>query len=173
MDVAGSPDIACFACGGRFRAIDGPVHRYMDSTPGCWAAYGIVLAREYESPAYFEVHRLGVDAYAVQHPGKPSSPQAIHSVGVHLIRLQQFLERGLAAGKANDAMLAAARFKHEFVWLEPPQRYDVTVADVVAATSVETHLQAVRDWADAAWRAWSPHHETIRRWAARAVPGGS
>jgi hypothetical protein len=60
-----------------------------------------------------------------------------------------------------------------FAGREPPQRYDDTVADVVAATSVETHLQAVRDWADAAWRAWSPHHETIRRWAARGVPGGS
>jgi len=159
--------VTCPGCGAAFADIDGPTHRYMESSPGCWAAYGEVLAREYGDPAFFEVHRLGVDAYAVQHPGRPSSPQAIHSVGVHLVRLYGFLECGLAADEANDAMLAAARLKHTFVWLDPPTRFATTVADVVAAKSLEQHTQAVRVWAASAWQAWSAHHESIRRWARR------
>lgn len=37
---------ACVGCGGLFPEMDGPTHRYMESSPGCWAAYGEVLARE-------------------------------------------------------------------------------------------------------------------------------
>ena len=78
-----SPDAktcGCLSCGGVFPDIDGPVHRYMKSSPGCWAVYGEVLAREYEDPYFFEVHRLTVDAYAVQHPGS-TDRQSIQSVG--------------------------------------------------------------------------------------------
>lgn len=57
--------IKCMGCGGVFAEIQGPTHRYLESSPGCWAAYGEVLAREYSDPAYFQVHRLTVDAYAV------------------------------------------------------------------------------------------------------------
>ena len=154
----------CIGCGGRFPEIDGPVHRYMESSPGCWAAFGEVLAREYGDPTYFEVHRLAVDAYAVQHPGSPS-PQSIHSVGVHLIRLCLFLEHGLSPEKANNAMLEVAKFKHHFVWLEPPASLgSITVADVVKAKTVQAHKSVVRAWAQSAWDAWSPHHDTIRTW---------
>jgi len=56
---------------------DGPAHAYMLSSPGCWAAYGELLAREYSDSAYRRLHRLSVDAYALQHPGidTPQSPQ--------------------------------------------------------------------------------------------------
>ena len=73
--------------------MEGPTHRYMQSTPGCWAAFGRVLAREYEDQRYFEVHRLTVDAYAVQHPGIPGR-QSIQSVAFHLVRLGLFQENG-------------------------------------------------------------------------------
>jgi hypothetical protein len=42
--------------------------------------YGEMLAREYGDPAYFRVHQLTVDTYAVQHPG-PRERRAIQSVG--------------------------------------------------------------------------------------------
>jgi hypothetical protein len=61
--------IPCIGCHALFPDVDGPVHRYMESSPGCWASYGEVLVREYTEPSYFGVHRLTVDAYAVQHPG--------------------------------------------------------------------------------------------------------
>jgi hypothetical protein len=154
----------CIGCGGLFADIDGPVHAYMESSPSCWAAFGEVLAREYSDPAVVEVHRLTVDAYAVQHPGKPS-PQSIQSVGLHLIRLCRFLEQGLDARRANEAMLEAARHKHRLVWLEPPASLGaVTVADVIRATTAGEHKKRVLRWAQEAWNAWSEHHAVIRAW---------
>jgi hypothetical protein len=136
----------------------------MESSPTCWAAYGEVLAREYSDQAYFAVHRLSVDAYAVQHPGQPS-PQTIQSVAVHLIRLCLLLERGLPMERANDAMLKASEREGKFVWLVPPASLGaVTVADVLQAQGVEAHSAAVRRWAGSAWAAWMPHHATVRSW---------
>lgn len=157
--------IRCMWCGGEFEDIEGPTHRYMQSTPGCWAAFGRVLAREYEDPRHFVVHRLSVDSYAAQHPGV-SSAQSIQSVGVHLVRLCLFLERGLTPERANEAMLAAAKQKSAYVWLEPPASLgSITVADVDAAASPDEHCARVRDWARQMWAVWSPHHAVIRRWA--------
>lgn len=62
----------CMWCKGMFPTLNGPVHKYMESTPGCWATFGRVLAREYEDQRLFGVHRLTVDSYAVQHPGVPN-----------------------------------------------------------------------------------------------------
>lgn len=154
----------CLGCGAEFPERDGPTHRYMESSPACWAAYGEVLAREYSDSAYFQVHRLSVDAYAVQHPGK-SSRQTIQSVAVHLVRLCLLLERGLPMERANDAMLKASEREENYVWLEPPASLgSVTVADVLKAQGIEAHMAAVRQWAESAWQAWTPHHATVRSW---------
>ncbi len=154
----------CFSCGGLFPVVDGPVHRYMSSSPGCWSVYGEVLAREYSDPTYFEIHRLTVDAYAVQHPGSKDR-QSIQSVALHLIRICMFLEYGLTAENANDAMLAAGKNKRSFVFLEPPQNLgSITAADVYRAKSVSEHKAIVKEWARTAWEAWSTHHDTIRAW---------
>ncbi|HHG88869.1 MAG TPA: hypothetical protein ENJ90_00130 [Devosia sp.] len=156
--------IECFSCRGLFDDIEGPVHRYMSSSQGCWAAFGKVLAREYSEPELLEIHRLSVDAYAVQHPGEPS-PQTIGSIGVHLIRLCLFHEYDLTPEHANDAMLKVSKNKGSFVWLEPPGSLGpITVGDVVKSNSVEEHKSAVREWAKGAWEAWSPHHRQIRTW---------
>ena len=157
----------CFSCGGVFPDMEGPVHRYMKSSPGCWNTYGKVLAREYSDRAYFEVHRLTVDAYAVQHPGSVDR-QSIQSIGLHLIRLCLFFEHGLTPEKANDAMLYAGRSKHMLVWLEPPASFGtITAADVAEDLSIEEHKSLVRAWARSSWDAWSEHHDTIRGWLPR------
>lgn len=106
----------CFSCGGEFPETEGPVHPYMKSSPGCWATFGEVLAREYSDPAYFSVHRLTVDSYAVQHPGSKDR-KSIQSVAFHLIRLCMFLEHNLVAEKANDLLLEVGKYKHTFTWL--------------------------------------------------------
>lgn len=158
----------CPGCGGEFPDIEGPVHRYMASSPGCWAAYGEVLAREYGDPVYFAVHRLTVDAYAVQHPGG-CERQSVQSVGLHLVRLCLVFEHDLPAERANRAMLDAGESKRRLVRLEPPGSMGgITVADVAPATSVEEHTERVRAWARSAWEAWSQHHGIIRSW----LPGG-
>ena len=155
----------CLGCRGWFPDIVGPTHRYLASSPGCWAAYGEILAREYSDPVYMDMHRLTVDAYAAQHPGQ-LSPQTIKSVGIHLIRLCLLLEKGLAMTQANDAMLAVTKTKHQFTWLSPPPTLGtMTVADVRDAGTVGEHKRLVRLWAADVWAAWSPHHDTIRAWS--------
>jgi hypothetical protein len=160
--------LECMWCKASFDSVDGPTHAYMQSTPGCWAAYGRVLAREYEDQRYFEVHRLTVDAYAVQHPGVPSR-QSIQSVGIHLVRLCLFLEHRLSQDVANEAMLRAARNKALYRWLEPPRDLGaLTVADIEATVDVDSHKRQVRAWASQMWQVWSSHHTTIRVWAGAA-----
>lgn len=155
----------CSGCGGRFAdAPGGTVHRYMESSPGCWAAYGEVLAREYEQPAFFQAHQFTVDAYAVQHPGRPS-PQSIQSVAVHLIRLCLTLEHGASVEAATAVMHSATQRKDAFHWLEPPpSQGGVTAANVHRAASPQERAVQVRAWAEVAWAAWAAHHDTVRGW---------
>jgi Family of unknown function (DUF5946) len=90
----------------------------MESSPACWAKYGELLAREYENPDYMVAHRLTVDTYAVQRPGKPSA-QSVQSVAAHLISLHCVLEQGMAHWQAT-AFLKICADKGSFEWLEPP-----------------------------------------------------
>lgn len=154
--------IRCIGCDAVFPDIDGPTHRYMESSPGCWQAYGAVLAREYSDGALQAVHRLTVDAYAVQHPGRPSA-QSIQSVAVHLMSLCLVVERRVEPAYATRVMGSAVRVKGRFVWLTPPHtRGRVTVLDV--ANTSGAHEDAVRAWAERAWGAWEEHHSVVRNW---------
>ena len=133
--------------------------------------YGRVIAREYSEPELGHVHRLSVDAYAAQHPGRPS-PQSMKSVGVHLIRLCLTVEQGLDVRESNRVMVAVATVKGRFGWLEPPASLGrMTVDDIVTKTSLDDHRAAVREWSRSVWEAWDIHHETVREWAqALAIP---
>lgn len=161
----------CPGCGATFPHEDGPIHRYMLSSPACWKAYCAVLTREYNNSALMPVHRLSVDAYAMQHPGHPPR-QSIHSIGLHLIRLYLLLEHGLAPELSNQAMLAAGRIKQTFTWLDPPSFLgDVTVRDVLPAREAPVHEAMIRRWAHSAWMAWKPHHPQTREWVAQSGMG--
>ncbi len=157
-------DKPCFSCSALVPDIDGPVHRYMSSSPGCWAAFGEVLAREYTDARYGKNHRLTVDSYAVQHPGT-SSQQSISSVAVHLASLNMVLENNMTQPEATKFIQEFVRHKHSFYWLEPPADLGkITVRHVLAASSPVDHLKAVEDWARAAWSAWAIHHAQIKLW---------
>jgi hypothetical protein len=161
---AGSP---CPGCGGLFpdAHTDGPSHPYIDASVGCWAVYGDVLAKEYGEYRYPAVHRLTVDTYAVQHPGKPLR-QSIQSVAVHLISMHMVLDRGVDARKATEAIRWAVSQKDRHVWLEPPSfQGGLTKLDVARATNRTEHTRLVEAWARSVWNAWAGHHETIRQWA--------
>ncbi|MEL7023540.1 MAG: DUF5946 family protein [Pseudomonadota bacterium] len=158
----------CPGCGVVLEAVDGPVHRYMESTPSCWAIYGEILAREYSNATYMSVHRLTVDAYAAQHPGQPC-PQSIQSVAVHLTSLFSVLELGLKHAAATQLLKRCADTM-TFVWLEPPEHLGATtVLDVVRATNAGQHSEIVKRWANDVWQAWSPHHAQIHNWASEAT----
>lgn len=159
---------SCFGCGGVFANVVGPTHRYMESTPGCWAAYGEVLARQYADASYAVAGQMTVDAYAVQHPGR-ESPQSIQSVALHLMSLCLQFEHERTPAEATQAVARVANDKLRFRWLLPPaERGELNVGDAYRARNAEEHVRIVRDWASSAWRAWSKYHSTVREWLAAA-----
>ncbi len=156
--------IHCLGCGALVPDIDGPSHEYMLSAPGCWSLFNQVSVLQYEI-ASFDLRRMAVDAYAVQHPGT-TDRRAVQSVAVHLISLYFVLERGLTPTAATDKMRIALADKSRFVWLKPPSSLgDITVVDVVNVTDPIEHEALIKRWARSAWEAWSAHHEQIRKWA--------
>jgi hypothetical protein len=156
--------IHCLGCGALVPDSDGPSHEYMLSAPGCWSLFNQVAVQQYEI-ASFDLRRLAVDAYAVQHPGT-TDRRAVQSVAVHLISLYFVLERGLTPTEATDKMRVALTDKSRFVWLKPPSSMgDITVLDVVNVTNLSEHEAMVKHWARSAWEAWGAHHVQIRKWA--------
>ncbi|MEP9360880.1 DUF5946 family protein [Sphingomonas sp. KR3-1] len=145
-------ETACCGCGGRFPDIAGPTHPYMLSSPGCWAAYGEVLAREYADPALFAAcHRLTVDAYAIQHPGNADDPRAVRSVWLHFAALHAVFAHGYALDAATGLLQRLAG--QDFPALPGPAPiWEVTLADLNAAD----HAAEMRRWAEGAYRGWRP-----------------
>jgi hypothetical protein len=157
--------IPCFSCGALVPDLEGPSHKYMLCSAGCWALYGAILARDYSEYNYSAVHRLVVDAYAVQHPGKPVR-QAIQSVAVHLIGLYLSLEKGMETKQVMQAIGHATKFSEKFVWLDPPKSLgSMTVADVAGIKTLEEYDHLGRGWARSAWEAWAVSHDQIRKWS--------
>jgi hypothetical protein len=109
-------------------------------------------------------HRLTVDTYAVQHPGSDRSRRQIQSVGLHLARLCVQLASPLPPRQTNDVMLGFSRHKSTLVFLDPPARFSLTIADVAAHAGGPDHATKVRDWATATWNDWAPHHSYIQDW---------
>lgn len=158
--------VACWGCGAVVPVVDGPVHRYIGASAGCWELHGELLIREIE-PEFGRLSQMTVDTYAVQHPGV-DGPQARQSVAVHLMSLCLQLERGARQEEATRMLQAVLPAKNRpvFPWLEPPtNRGEVTVVDVLAAgESAEAHLAAVRRWAESVWGAWGAYHGEVREW---------
>lgn len=156
----------CAGCGALVPAGDGPTHAYIGASPGCWAIYGEVLAKEYSDYRFGSVHRLTVDTYAVQHPGRPER-RAVQSVAVHLIGLYATIEQGLDNARVIELIKNAADRSSSFRWLDPPVAgYGLTVKEVHrAGDDADEHKRLVRQWARATWAAWAAHHEQVRLWA--------
>lgn len=156
---------ACPGCGARHAPLphDEP-HRSIVATPACWAAFGELLAREFQDVAYGRVHRHTVDVYRVQHPGEDDRRQR-QSVALHLIGLCQWLEHGLESDRLNAVAQRLAEADRPWPWLDPPSEFDMTVQDVLVARDSAEHVDLVRRWAATTWDAWADHHEVIRRWA--------
>ena len=155
----------CPGCGLILPEVSGPTHRYLESSAACWAMYSEVLAREYSDPALFRaIHRLTVDAYAAQHPGRPSPP-SVSSVALHLLRLCAVLEHGAGPEEAARFMVEASRHKDRYGWLTPPDSLgERTVQNVWCAPEPGRHAKEVKSWARSVWEAWYPHHGQVREW---------
>lgn len=156
---------ACPGCGLTLPAAEGPTHDTMQASPGCWATFTEVLAREYRDPERWAVHALTMNAYAAQHPGKPSVKNA-RLIGGNLLGLALVLERGLPAEEAaRKQSTILDRLGDGLQWLAPPELSTApTVAEVAQTSDAESHITAVHTWARGVWQQWRDHHDTVRRW---------
>jgi uncharacterized protein DUF5946 len=155
---------ACIGCGGLIPDVDGPTHRYIGASPGCWAIYTELVAGGLPASP---LSALAVDAYAVQHPGVPG-PQSTPSVWIHLTALQLSLEAGWRTDQLMRIRAAAAGAFDGWPWLEPPRSMGpVTVVDVADRGSSDANV--VNAWVRGAWEAWRDHHSAVRQKALTIV----
>jgi uncharacterized protein DUF5946 len=158
----------CPGCGVVLPEYDGPTHPYIGASAACWELYGELLAYEYGELGYPECHRLTVDAYAVQHPGK-RGPRSVQSVATHLSGLYLVLERGMDGPQATAFKNRVVAAKPGFQWLMPPGQGALTVQDVLLMRREMTHCDAVEAWGRSVWEAWELHHQTVRGWVEAAL----
>jgi len=151
----------CTGCGIATEKTTGPVHRYLVSSPGCWAMFGDVLAREYENYEYMSVHALTVDAYALQHPGSENL-QTINSAHAHLASLYSYFRLGKPTSELPKVKQDVTRLKSQFEWLTPPEDITgITVADILKADTASQHRAVVLEWANYVFDEWKDHHKAI------------
>jgi hypothetical protein len=154
--------VACAGCRGLVPGEDGPIHRYMTASPGCWRIYTELGAGSMPAAPR---SGLTVDAYAVTHPGVPG-PQSTPSVWIHLVTLCLVLERGWPVDQVIRLRRVGADAFDRWPWLDRPDSMgEVTVVDVGRAVESRDAARAaelVEAWIDAAWGAWSDHHPAVR-----------
>ncbi len=154
--------VTCPPCGAVVPDIDGPVHAYVPSAPGCWAAFGALRADDMLRFAASEANNLVVDAYMAQHPGDGTDRRDRQSVFVHLVGLCAVIERGLSPSRSPDVLRAVlARRRNDEVLVRARGPGELTVLSAMDATSIEEHDALVRAWADSVWESWREHHPTI------------
>ena len=116
-DKAGHlPVPGCRPCGALVADVNGPVHAYVPSAPGCWAAFGELQADELQRFGRHPAHDLVVDAYMAQHPGQVLTHRALlHAVwGTNAdqpeylrVTIGQLLPAGLSQYVPGTALQAA------------------------------------------------------------------
>lgn len=161
---------ACPGCGALVPDIDGPVHKYVPSSPGCWKAFGEVQAAEAQRFGHPAAHRLVVDAYMAQHPGDGRDRRDRQSVFVHLVGLCAVLEHGLPQPFATSLLGQVIRQRGgDFPTLQRTGAPgSVTVLHMAGAADPTDYERRALEWATSVWASWSAQHELIRS-ALRAV----
>ena len=136
---------------------------------GCNALFQEVVGREFSRPELFQVHRLTVDAYSLQHPARYM--KSAKSAVAHLTGMCWAME-----GEDDPSVsVALSRFLNgnpTFVRPEPsPQpgrRGALTILDLHSAPDSVAHIQLVKKWAASAWASWAEHHDKAREWVKMA-----
>ena len=153
----------CTWCGLVTEKIEGPTHEYLAATPGCWAKFGEILAREYENFEYMAVHNLTADAYALQHPGV-EEPRTVSSANVHLVSLYAYFEKNIPVHELSQIKQKITKYKNEFVWLAPPDFLtQIKISDVLAASNPEEYKEIIHKWAKYVFDGWGEHHKAANK----------
>jgi hypothetical protein len=129
---------------------------------GCLLLFEEILAREFSDYRYGRIHRLTVDAYALQHPDsymKSGKSFVAHLTGMcaafefeDTLVLNQAVQKWLST---NPQIQKPAEI--------PNERGTLTVKYVHAAVDAEQHTKRVREWARDVWAAWSQHHSLAKQ----------
>ena len=135
----------------------------------CDRVFQEVVGREFSRPELFQVHRLTVDAYSLQHPDKYM--KSAKSAVAHLTGMCWAME-----GEDDPSIsVVLSRFldgNPSFVRPDPVpsprKRGDLTIMDVFSATDSVEHIERVREWARTAWDSWADHHGQARLWVEEA-----
>ncbi len=148
----------CVGCGADVADIEYPVHGDMRTSPGCWALFCDVLGREFSNRAYWPVHQLTVNAYALQH--------AASNPALHLLALCLRFEHGYLDDRILPVMRRAVKEKSSLPFVEAPAASSkLTVLSVYAAKTAEEHIASVERWAKAVWASYGDSHDVVRRFA--------
>lgn len=158
--------------------------RYGILSPECRKSFDEILVKESEYFGYPPVHRLIVDAYALQHPpclqrqsalniSKRFIDASIQSIGIHLLALYCAFEqkkelRSIASVMGHILANMAAR-NEVFENLQSPLNVgEIKVIDVrkamEALVTLEEYNKVAWDWAHSVWLAWAEHHDKVRQW---------
>jgi hypothetical protein len=177
----------CPGCGALFPPFEGPTHRYVGASAGCWALFNwtattgdpdvtglVAQSRIPEKPVRAPAHRaeplldgLFGDAYGVQHHGEDSS-QAIQSVAVHLLNLY-----GIISGRTTRLRWPidrAIRTRGVFHKLDPPEPGSaLTIRHLFPGGGVVTTVTRGQ-YVVSVYEAWMAlHGSTVEQWYERYV----
>lgn len=142
---------------------------------GCNGLFQEVVGREFSRPELFQVHRLTVDAYSLQHPDRYM--KSAKSAAAHLTGMCWAME-GTDDPSVSVALSRFLDGSPEVTRPEPVpppgERGSLTIVDLHSAPDSVEHLHRVREWARTAWDAWGEHHAQARIWveAVKAKRGG-
>jgi hypothetical protein len=155
--------VACPSCAADVDELDRSTHPYLVSSPGCWAAFGVLQARELQEWGYPPVHGVAVDAYAASHGGDGRERRDRQSVLIHLAALAAVLEDGASPRERVALLQRLTTPKRDFPRLtRPPGFPALDLLHAAAATDLPDYEVRVREWAEAVWAFWSPAHPTVR-----------
>ncbi|MDX6272523.1 MAG: hypothetical protein QOD28_3746 [Acidobacteriota bacterium] len=133
-----------------------------EGKPGCLKMFEEMIAREFSDYRYGRIHRLTVDAYALQHPEpymRSGKSFAAHLTGVCAAleyedapainqAVQKWLSRNPAIDKPSQL---------------PRHRGQLTITYVHEAGDAEEHNRRVREWARSVWLAWAEFHDPAKQ----------
>jgi hypothetical protein len=131
---------------------------------GCNALFQEVVGREFSRPELFQVHRLTVDTYSLQHPAQYM--KSAKSAVAHLLGMCWAME----ATDGPHVARAMSRFLDGVKQLERPDpppplsRGPRHITYVHSAPDSMAHIERVREWARGVWEAWNVHHGKAREW---------
>jgi hypothetical protein len=129
----------------------------------CQAMFDDESVREYGDVAFAGRRRLVVDTYALQHPDRYC--KSATSLAAHLTGVCIAIEHRAREELLNDAVQRWLSRRPELARPDvPANRGPLTVADVVAAVSVNDHRAVVERWARGTWTGYLDLQPIARAW---------